>query len=332
MDSWVFSTGYNSGTELEILVPNLWKDLFSFFELTEIMRQKDDIRFAQLLNRLREGNQSLDDIELLKKRILSCETEVTLKMPHLFTRKKQVVLFNEKIFDESNPSKKTTVEAVDSISGEMSPQLKKKVLSKIPLDASKTKGLSKYLHLAEDFPAALCINIDIRDGLTNGTPCIVKKLDFRVDCSERCSIVWVLFNSEDIGNKCRRQYSHLYNDSVLPSWTPILEITRKFQFNYYNSFQITRRQFPVTLASAKTIHKAQGCTFPSAIIQLGPSKIEHMYYVGLSRVQNLSSLHLLDFSEENIKVSCAVEEEMSRLRNHAKLSLAIPLLYDMNGF
>lgn len=332
MDSWVFATGYNTGCELEILGPNLWKDLFSFFELTEIMRQKDDLRFAQLLNRLREGNQVLDDIELLKERVIACDNESTVKLPHLFTKKKQVALYNGQVFDESDPSKKTIVEAIDSISGEMSPQMKIKILSKIPLDASKTKGLSKYLHLAEDLPAELCINIDIRDGLTNGTPCTIKKLDFRVEGFERCSIVWVLFNSDDIGNKCRKQYSHLYNDSISFSWTPILEITRKFQYNYYNSFQITRRQFPLTLASAKTIHKAQGCTLSSAVIHLGPPKIEHMYYVGLSRVQNLSSLYLLDFSEGNIKVSSAVEEEMCRLRNHAQLNFSIPLLCEMRGF
>ena len=124
----MFSTGYNSGGELEILGRNLWKDLFLFFELTEIMRQKGDLRFAQLLNRLREGNQMPDDIELLKERVISCDNESTVKVPHLFTRKKQVALFNGHVFDESNPSRKTIVEAIDSISGEMSPQMKIKIL------------------------------------------------------------------------------------------------------------------------------------------------------------------------------------------------------------
>lgn len=54
-DAWIFSSGYNSGNDLEILGPNLWQDLFSLFELTEIMRQKDDLQFAQLLNRLRKS-------------------------------------------------------------------------------------------------------------------------------------------------------------------------------------------------------------------------------------------------------------------------------------
>ena len=170
-------------------------------------------------------------------------------------------------------------------------------------DATKTKGLMKCLCLGEDLPAEICVNINVMDGLTNGTPCIVKKLDFRVLHSARCSIVWVKFISEDIGKKCRSQFKHLFNSSISSSWTPILEITGKFSFNYYKSFCITRRQFPLTLAAAKTVHKAQGCTLESAFIGLGSKKMEHLYYVALSRVQNLSSVYLLDFDERCIKIS-----------------------------
>lgn len=60
----------------------------------------------------------------------------------------------------------------------MSQQIKETVLSKIPIDATKTKGLLKYLHLAEDLPSELCININILDGLANRTPCVIKKIRF----------------------------------------------------------------------------------------------------------------------------------------------------------
>jgi hypothetical protein len=51
-DSWIFSQPFGS---LECLGANLWADHFSLYELDEIMRQKEDLSFAQLLNRLREG-------------------------------------------------------------------------------------------------------------------------------------------------------------------------------------------------------------------------------------------------------------------------------------
>lgn len=55
MDRHIFrqpDNGYMS------LAGNLWIYLFSMYELTEIMRQADNKPFAELLNRLREGNQS----------------------------------------------------------------------------------------------------------------------------------------------------------------------------------------------------------------------------------------------------------------------------------
>lgn len=96
-----------------------------------------------------------------------------------------------------------------------------KVLSKLPDDASKTKGLTKFLCLGEAMPAEICINIDVADGMTNGTPCTIKKLDYRVLNSTRCSIVWVEFCSSDIGKKCRKEFQHLYERHISLSWTPI---------------------------------------------------------------------------------------------------------------
>jgi hypothetical protein len=44
-DDWIFN---DLDKGITALAPNLWKDLFSMHELTEIMRQKDDLDFAQL--------------------------------------------------------------------------------------------------------------------------------------------------------------------------------------------------------------------------------------------------------------------------------------------
>ena len=48
------------------LAPNLWQEHFTMFELDEIMRQRESREFAQILNRLREGNHTQDDIAKLK--------------------------------------------------------------------------------------------------------------------------------------------------------------------------------------------------------------------------------------------------------------------------
>ena len=137
----------------------------------------------------------------LKMKMIYEENDRTRNMRHLFTHRCDVENYNKNVFQHLCDSKKTVVEAIDSISGDLPCSLHKKVLLKIPTDATKTKGLNKYLYVGEGLPAKICVNIDESDGLANGTPCIITKLDFRVPGSSRCSIVWVKFCSEDIGKK-----------------------------------------------------------------------------------------------------------------------------------
>ena len=327
-DQWIFASNNSSTESIASLGTNLWTDHFLLYELDQIMRQKDDLRFAQMLNRIREGNHVEEDMATLKMKMINEENDRTRNMPHLFTHRCDVENYNKNVFQHLCDSKKTVVEAIDSISGDLPCSLHKKVLLKIPTDATKTKGLNKYLCIGEGLPAEICVNIDVSDGLANGTPCIITKLDFRVPGSSRCSIVWVKICSEDIGKKCRTQYRHLFSSAVSSSWTPILETTRKFNINYYKSFHVTRRQFPLNLAAAKTVHKAQGCTLESAVLGLGKKKIDHLYYVALSRVKHLSSVFLLNFDPNCIKVSDAVVEEMNRLRTFSQVHISIPLLYN----
>lgn len=90
MDKLIFS---QPNAEYGPIAANLWKDNFSLFELTQIMRQKDDKSFAELLNRLIEGNHTDQDIEDLKKTV-TCEKPEYKGIPRLFTTRKEVQLFN----------------------------------------------------------------------------------------------------------------------------------------------------------------------------------------------------------------------------------------------
>ena len=68
------------------------------FGLDEIMRQRECKEFAQLLNRLREGNHTSDDIAKLKQRFIS-ENSINypIDVPHLFIQNSKVDEFNNRV-------------------------------------------------------------------------------------------------------------------------------------------------------------------------------------------------------------------------------------------
>ena len=79
-----------------------------------------------------------------------------------------------------------------------------------------------------------------------------------------------------------------------------------FEIKYDNK-DIIRKQVPLTLAYAFSIHKIQGKTLDSAILDLGSSVFaDFQAYVGLSRVKDGNNLYLLDFNEKSINVNYKV--------------------------
>ena len=125
-DKWIFE---NSQTGYNALANNIWTDHFMLFELTEIMRQKDDKSFAELLNRLREGKQSDDDIAVLKQRLVSVEPEngnYSMNMTHLFSTNASVDAHNNALYSLSKTDK-AQIKAVDIIIGDISDDLKNQI-------------------------------------------------------------------------------------------------------------------------------------------------------------------------------------------------------------
>ena len=69
------------------------------------------------------------------------------------------------------------------------------------------------------------------------------------------------------------------------------------------------QQIPLILSWAITIHKAQGVTLESAIIDAGDNIFEYgQTYVALSRVKTLEGLHLHQFNPNKITTNPKVIE------------------------
>jgi len=66
------------------------------------------------------------------------------------------------------------------------------LLSSLPDDQNKTGQLVKKLTIAVDMTYDITVNVDITDGLTNGSICNVKYIEFRKESQTRPAIIWVM--------------------------------------------------------------------------------------------------------------------------------------------
>ncbi len=133
-------------------------------------------------------------------------------------------------------------------------------------------GLYSVCSILKDAKYDLTINVSV-DGMTNGAECIIKKIDYRVPGSSRPSIILVLFLEQHIGKDYRKEYSHVYNQTICRHWVPILEVTRQFR---RHQMQVLHRQFPLRPSAAKTIHRCQRVMLNEAVLDLPSSKREHI--------------------------------------------------------
>ncbi|CAC5405014.1 unnamed protein product [Mytilus coruscus] len=123
--------------------------------------------------------------------------------------------------------------------------VKTKLLSSLPEKQSDTDNLAKEVVLAIGITYDLTANIEVTDGLTNGSTCELKLIESKTK-SLRQSIIWVKFEDARIGANNRRKYSHLYGKDVDKTWTPIFDIKRSFTYKY-KTFE--RIQFPLRPAA-----------------------------------------------------------------------------------
>ncbi|KAK3087854.1 hypothetical protein FSP39_011503 [Pinctada imbricata] len=326
-DSWIF-TDLSDGPQ--VLATNLWKEHFTIFELTQIMRQKDDMYFANLLNRLRTNDLTKEDkTEIDRHNISPVQENYPKNAPHLFVENKFVDNFN-KDFIEKLSTMKVEVISHDAIIADIPKSNKDRLLKNLPKDSSKTANLAHSLVLAVGMIYDVTINLDVNDGIANGSSCIVKCIENRIPQITRPSIVWVLFNDLAIGSNTKQKYKHLYHAGIDKTWTPIFEVNRNFLYNY-KSYQ--RTQFPLKPAAAKTVHKAQGCTVDELVIDLSQTrtrKTPHIHYVAMSRVRRFENLHILNFNHSALGTDDRVKDEMKRLREEAKLELCYSSLYSID--
>ena len=102
--------------------------------------------------------------------------------------------------------------------------------------------------------------------------------------------ILVIFDDPNVGEQAIQcsPYRNTYSNAV-----PLSKVEVKFYARGKRGSEITRYQFPLTLAWATTIHKVQGLTLNDIVVDMeGSSRFNPgQAYVAFSRVKKLEGLH-----------------------------------------
>jgi ATP-dependent DNA helicase PIF1 len=235
--------------------------------LTENFRQKSDSSFINLLQRMRNGQTTEADIQLLNSRKIKTKGDIIqlvssnkkaqiINQTNLVKIKEPEHIYNVQYIHEDNQN----TQVFNLLINELESQLKTREMEKLVLK----KGCR----------VMLLRNIDVKLGLTNGS--IGTIIDFKMGLPE------VRFDNDVV---------KLINTHQWDIEDPV------------NKVKVSAMQLPLMLAYSCTIHKTQGLTLENAILDLSDCFCEHQVYVALSRVRNLNGVYLKSFDQTKITVN-----------------------------
>jgi ATP-dependent DNA helicase PIF1 len=263
-----------------------WKEaITSSIELTEIQRQKDEA-FQKILKEARRGTLSKESCTILAKCQGRDWKENKIRPTLLFPRRSEVDMINDSNL-RALTGRRYTYKARLVYDGKIpdgfseSDEGFQRALQMFDSDAA----YSKELELMLDAQVMLIANTDPESGLVNGSRGVVVGF-----CpSTELPIVEFL-------NGVRKPVG-------THTW-PIED----YEF-------ISRAQVPLRLAYAVTIHKSQGATLDSALVDIGSGVFEYgQAYVALSRARSLESLYVYDFDPMAFKAHPKVKKFYSELQ------------------
>ena len=136
----------NLDEDAKALAPNLWVGHFKMYELVDYMRQKDNLKFAHLLNRRRLNEMSEDDKTELRKRVVDRHLgDYPKDAVHLFAEKAGVYEHKENIMNHIEVEK-VVISCHDTVvSANISPKKAQELISQVPDDATNHSQFREVL-------------------------------------------------------------------------------------------------------------------------------------------------------------------------------------------
>jgi exonuclease III len=161
-------------------------------------------------------------------------------------------------------------------------------------------------------------NYDSQDVLVNGADGVLKAYTK----TKKIDVLWIKFHETHIGHQQANKLAYLYNSNTAHDWTPILRISKPISTSTKIGQLKIRKQFPIKLACACTIHRSQGLTLDSVAFDPIGIQIHGLVYTTLTRVRSIDSLYFLSaLTKDNFKVKHKVDIEMQCLRTSTKWHL-----------
>ena len=287
---------------------SLWVDHFLMIELTEVMRQRGDRTFSELLCRVRTNSCTSDDIRTLKSREIAADAvNYPTQALHVYRLNANVDTRNILMLNNLAPqSAQYTIKAIDSVAGQTSHIS----LSSLSDKRSETGGLHSTLKLAIGARVMLTANLDVSDGLVNGARGEV--VHVVTNNNSEVTSVLVKFDNNRVGLKSIQTSPHR---ARFPHAVPLIKYEVVFFAKGKRGSEIKRLQFPLTLAWATTIHKVQGLTLDEIVVDMKGGRFSPgQAHVAFSCVKTLEGLHIVN--SKAIKKSIDVEIEMVRLTSN----------------
>ena len=245
---------------------SLWKDEFEMIELNEIMRQRGDHRFTELLCRLRINKCTSEDIDILLSRVIELNSQnYPSNALHVYRLNKHVDERNEEMLNKlTTKDHQYSIEACDSIAG----QTHHIDLLNLSDKRSDTGGLHSILTIAIGAHVMLTANVDVSDGLVNGARGEV--VHVIIEGNKKVNKILVKFDNPNVGFAAIQSspYKAMYSNAV-----PLSKHEATFLAQGKRGSEVTRLQFPLTLAWATTIHKVHGLTLDEIVVDVDISNL-----------------------------------------------------------
>ncbi|XP_062609593.1 uncharacterized protein LOC134271404 [Saccostrea cucullata] len=255
-----------------------WLDLFKVIELKEIMRQRDDLCFAEVLNslRVRERNEPLTEEQ--RSLLDDCIREGPEDVLHVFSTNEEVNTFNLSMLKKSCEDL-LEIDAEDYKKDKTTGELMRRTK---PLTRSKSDGLPSSLILSVNARVMLTRNGNVEDGLVNGIMGHICQFASVENSDRSVRAVGVVFDNKEVGKKSGQNT----NDKN------IVFIERVQEEMKDKVSTVVRHQFPIRLSWACTAHKVQGMTTNNVVVNLDKVFAPGQAYVALSRVTSKSGLFI----------------------------------------